>query len=106
LRDEIAYAVPELAGDLRGSDEFQGHDVEQVPIDRLERYRGVGDLAAEALAHRRHDGVQERAEAGVDVGEPFAPAVRVGQQAIEPFLEAVPWSSSTPIRVTTRVPRC
>src|SRR5207245_7886854 len=48
--DEVADAFPELAGDLGGADELDGHDVEGRPVDPLGRYGSVGDPAPETLA--------------------------------------------------------
>jgi hypothetical protein len=86
LRDEGAYAVAELIGDLPGADELEGHDVEQVPVDTCELDGGVGDLPAEARADGCDGVAKEGVEAGADVGDALHPTFRLRRQMSESCL--------------------
>lgn len=88
LGDEAAHGVSESVGHLRGSDEFQGREVEQGPVEGFELDGGVGDLAVEALADHRHGFTEEGIEAGADRGDSLGPTGWVAQQPADSLLGA------------------
>lgn len=80
-------------GDLGRPVEIHADDVEGTPVDALERYGGVGDLAAELRADTCHGVAEEFVHAGTELADLLPQAIPVCrvQQEGEPVGHGVAW---------------
>lgn len=90
LRDQATDTVGESVGDPGRPIEIHGHDVEGCPVDPLKRHRGVGHLAAEALADQSHGRAEEFVDTCAGLADLLPHAIRPAQRR-DPLVGAVTW---------------